>query len=235
MTEATTSSWRVITWNVLGSKHPNLELVAEVIEGLHADVVALQEVQRHQAARLARRLGWHVVWARKHYPYTQAVYWRAEGLAVLSPSPLSHTLRTTISTHHSRVNFKHRVLLATTVTRGTDTLRVYDTHLATHSVDERIDQARRVGEFVVQDQAPVAVVTGDLNAPDEVDVLREFRAVGLVDPGGECSSPAIAPHQRIDYVLVPERAKVTDRHTPEGGEQWNRISDHLPVLLEFDA
>jgi endonuclease/exonuclease/phosphatase family metal-dependent hydrolase len=235
MTEATTARWRVLTWNVLGSKHPNIELLAEVIEGFDPHVVALQEVQRRQAKRLATRLGWHVVWARKHYPYTQAAYWKAEGLAVLSPSPLSHTLRTTISTHHSRVNYQHRVLLATTVSRGADTMRVYDTHLSTRSVDERIDQARRIAEFVNQDQAPVAVVVGDLNAHDELEVLREFRAVGLVDPGGDFSSPAIAPYQRIDYILIPARAKVTDQHTPEGGHQWHRISDHLPVLVEFEA
>jgi endonuclease/exonuclease/phosphatase family metal-dependent hydrolase len=235
MTGTTPARWRILTWNVLGSKHPNVELLAEVIEGYDPHVVALQEVQRHQARHLARRLGWHVVWARKHYPYSHLVFWKAEGLAVLSPSPLSHVVRTTISTHHARTSHKHRVLLATTVTRGIDALRLYDTHLASHDVDERISQAHRIAEFVTQDQSPVAVVTGDLNASDEVEVLREFRAVGLVDPGGDSSSPAIAPYQRIDYVLVPERAKVTDRHTPEGGEQWNRISDHLPVLVEFDA
>ena len=233
MTEATTARWRVLTWNVLGSKHPNVELLAEVIEGYDPNVVALQEVHRHQAHTLARRLGWNVVWARKHYPYSQLVFWKAEGLAVLSPSPLSHVLRTTISTHHPRTNYKHRVLV--TVTRGNDTLRVYDTHLASHDVDERISQAHRIGEFVTQELAPTAVVVGDLNASDELEVIREFRAVGLVDPGGDSSSPAIAPHQRIDYVLVPERATIIDQTTPEGGEQWNRLSDHLPVLVEFEA
>jgi endonuclease/exonuclease/phosphatase family metal-dependent hydrolase len=235
MTESTTTRWRVLTWNVLGAKHPNLELLAEVIEGYDPHIVALQEVHRHQAKHLAHRLGWHVKWARKHYPYSPFVFWKAEGLAVLSPSALGHVLRTTISSGHPRWNYKHRVLLAVTVTRGASTLRVYDTHLASHDVDERISQAHRIAEFVTQEQAPTAVVVGDLNASDEVEVLREFRAVGLVDPGGDHTSPAIAPHQRIDYILVPERSTVTDQTTPEGGEMWHRLSDHLPVLVEFEV
>ncbi|MEI8241121.1 MAG: endonuclease/exonuclease/phosphatase family protein [Actinomycetota bacterium] len=235
MTGPTPTRWRVLTWNVLGSRHPNIELLAEVIESYDPHIVALQEVHRHQAKHLAHRLGWHVRWARKHYPYSPLVFWKAEGLAVLSPSPLSHVLRTAISSGHPRWNYKHRVLLAVTVTRGPNAVRVYDTHLASHDADERIAQAHRIAEFVAQEQPPVAVVVGDLNAADEVEVIREFRAVGLVDPGGDSSSPAIAPHRRLDYILVPGCATITDRTTPEGGEQWHRLSDHLPVLVEFEV
>jgi endonuclease/exonuclease/phosphatase family metal-dependent hydrolase len=64
-------------------------------------------------------------------------------------------------------------------------------------------------------------------------VIREFRALGLVDPGGDFSNPAIAPKQRIDYVLMPESASVNAQRTPEGGETWSELSDHLPVFVEF--
>jgi endonuclease/exonuclease/phosphatase family metal-dependent hydrolase len=235
MNGTTTSRWRVLTWNVLGAKHPNLELLAEVIEGYEPDVVALQEVHRHQARHLAKRLRWNVRWARKHYPYSHLVFWKAEGLAVLSPSPLGHVLRTTISSGHPRWNYKHRVLLAVTVTRPDGALRVYDTHLASHDADERIAQAQRVAEFVEQERPPVAVVMGDLNAADESEVIREFHRVGLRDPGGGTTNPSIAPYQRLDYVLVPETATVTDQQVPEGGDTWHHLSDHLPVLLEFEA
>ena len=36
-----------------------------------------------------------------------------------------------------------------------------------------------------------------------------------------------------DLVLVPDAATVTDQQTPEGGEQWAALSDHVPVLVEF--
>jgi endonuclease/exonuclease/phosphatase family metal-dependent hydrolase len=231
----TTPRWRVLSWNIRGAKHPNLELIAEVIEGCAPDVVALQEVQRRQARRLAKRLGWHQRWTRKHYPYTPLVWWLAEGLAVLSPDPMTHVVHSTISPGISTWIFRHRVMLAATITHDDGALRMYDTHLSSSDTDERIAQARRVAEFVAQDAAPAAVVAGDLNthADDATEILREFIAVGLVDPGGPSTNPAIAPYQRLDHVLIPHLATLTDQHTPEGGERWSTLSDHLPVLVEF--
>ncbi len=237
MAQARHTRWRLITWNVLGAHQPNLELLAEVIEGYAADAVALQEVRRRQARRIAHRLGWQWHWARKHYPFSPLVWWRAEGLAVLSPSPMTHVMHTSISPGVSTWSYRHRILLAVTVTRGDDAVRLYTTHLASHDADARIAQARRVAEFVAQDGAPVAAVMGDLNTTDdtEIEILREFRPMGLRDPGGLVSNPSIAPYQRLDYVLVPDRATVIDQHTPDGGERWNELSDHLPVLLEFEV
>jgi endonuclease/exonuclease/phosphatase family metal-dependent hydrolase len=121
--------------------------------------------------------------------------------------------------------------MAATVARGGDSLRVGNTHLGTRGADERIAQARRVVP-IVGDRRPVALA-GDLNGDDEVEVIREFGVLGLVDPGGDYSGPSIAPRRRLDYVLVPAAATVTARLTPEGGEQWQDLSDHLPVLVEF--
>ena len=50
-------TWRVLTWNILGAKHPPLDRVVAHIRHCEPDVVALQEVRRGQARRLARILG----------------------------------------------------------------------------------------------------------------------------------------------------------------------------------
>src|SRR3954469_16173259 len=76
------TTWRVLTWNILGSHRPNLDVLAEVIVGYSPDVIALQEIRRRQAKVLARRLDWRFVWTRKHYPLSPLVWWRAEGLAI---------------------------------------------------------------------------------------------------------------------------------------------------------
>lgn len=227
----------MLTWNLHGAHHPNLEVVAEVLEGYGPDAVALQEVQRRQARRLAKRLSWQHRWARKHHPYSPLVWWRTEGIAVLSPWPLSHVVHTTISHGASTWTYRHRVLLAATVTRPDAALRVYDTHLSSTSTDERIVQARRVAEHVAQDAAPVAVVAGDLNTHpyDLVEIVREFHPARLRDVGGDSTNPSIVPLRRLDMVLLSEHATVVDRHTPDGGEPWAAISDHLPVHVEFDA
>ena len=225
------TTWRVLTWNILGARRPNLDVIAEVIASYSPDIVALQEVQRHQAGGLARRLGWPVLWTRKHYPYTPLVWRRAEGLALMTPCSLADTVTASISPGVSTWIYLHRVAMAATVKRDGEAIRVANTHLASHSADERIAQARRVAALVGVGRP--AVVAGDFNSVDEAEVIREFRAVDVVDPGGDYSNPSIAPNQRLDYVLVPETATVTDRLTPQGGAQWDALSDHLPVLVEF--
>src|SRR3954470_8815487 len=227
------TTWRVLTWNILGSHRPNLDVLAEVIVGYSPDVIALQEIRRRQAKVLARRLEWRFVWTRKHYPLSPLVWWRAEGLAIATPHKIGEAVSVSISPEVSTWTFHHRVAMALTVTLDGDALRLANTHLASHDADQRIAQAARVAS-IVGDRRP-AVVAGDFKSADEVEVLREFRFVDLVDPGGDDSSPSIAPRQRIDYVLVPESATVTSRLTPVGGEPWHQLSDHLPVLVEFSA
>lgn len=235
MTDRPTARWRLLTWNIHGSALPNLEQVAEVVEGYGPDVLLLQEVQRRQARRLAKRLGWRATWARKHHPYTPFVWWRTEGIAVLTALPTSHVMRAPISHGASTWTHRHRVVVAVTVTRGGTALRVYNTHLGT-TTDERIGQARRLAEIVLHDDAPLRVVGGDLNTHqhDLLEVVREFHPAGLRDMGGGCTSPVEAPRNRLDLVLLPEGATVVDTHVPEGGEEWARISDHLPSLMEFE-
>jgi endonuclease/exonuclease/phosphatase family metal-dependent hydrolase len=227
------TTWRVLTWNILGSHRPNLDVISKVISGYLPDVVALQEIRRSQARGMARGLGWHVVWTRKHHPYSPFVWWRTEGLAIVTPHSVDESKSISISPGVSTWTFMHRVAMAATVTRTGDSLRVVNTHLASHDADERIAQAHRVLPLI-GDRRP-AVVAGDFNAVDEVEVIREFGAAGLLDPGGDYSSPSIAPRQRLDYVLIPDSATVTAQLTPEGGESWSQLSDHLPVLVEFSV
>lgn len=227
-------NWRIVTWNVRGSARPDLTAIADVVRQYAPDVLAVQEIRRGQAAELARLLGWQHRWARKHHPYTPLMWWLSEGLSILSPFPLDAVQRESISPGVSTWTYRHRVLLAASANRDGEYLRIYDTHLAAHHhPDERIAQAARVAQRIRTDNAPLVVVAGDLNAAGEVEVIREFRPAHLVDPGGGPTNPAIAPRQRLDYVLIPERAHLVEQHEPAGGERWWAISDHVPVMVEF--
>lgn len=228
-------NWRILTWNLRGAARPDLGAIADIIRTYDADAVALQEVQRAQARRLASMLCWSHRWARKHYPYTPLVWWRAEGLAIITPHALRDARARTISPGTSTWTYRHRIVLAATIDRaGSEPLRLFDTHLAAHDrPDARIEQAARVAAIVAADDAPFTALAGDLNAPGEIEVIREFHAAGLRDPGGGPSHPSIAPRRRFDYVLVPDDAQVTEQREVDGGDSWWRLSDHLPVLVAF--
>ncbi|MEO6156101.1 MAG: endonuclease/exonuclease/phosphatase family protein [Ilumatobacteraceae bacterium] len=269
---AAAGSWRVLTWNIHGAALPDPHLLADEIGRMSPDAVALQEVRRGQARAIAGALGWHHAWVFKHNRWTVLLWWRAEGLALLSRWPLSDVERTSISSGAHRRSFRRRVMIAATVIRRAAThpsgaaravgpeeqLRLYGTHLATDGTDHRIAQARLIADRIAVDvdktdvsangetdggpsldgtvagrtNRPI-VVAGDLNAANEVEVIREFHAVGIVDPGGDDTSPALAPYQRIDYVLVPETAQIYERFTPPSDRHWQLLSDHLPTLVEF--
>lgn len=228
-------TWRVLTWNILGARDPDIARLAAHIRSSNPDVVALQEARRAQATQLARALGWRMVWKRKHWPLTPLFWWRAEGQSLLAPTKLIDAHQQVLSHGVSKWTYRHRTMITATVQRGADRIRVSNVHLSSNSPDERIEQARRAAEFIDTEPTALRVVCGDMNAVNELEVLREFHAIGVRDTGGDFTNPSRVPSKRLDYVLVPEDAKVSAIDTPEGGDQWAALSDHLPVLVEFSV
>ncbi len=226
-------TWRVLTWNILGAKNPDLAAVAGVVRSSNPDVVALQEIRHAQAKRLAFVLEWRMVWRRKHWPLTPLFWWRAEGQALLASTELIDVHQHVLSRGVSKWTYRHRTMITATVDRGADRLRISSVHLSSSSADERIEQARRAATFITAEPAALRVVCGDMNAANELEVIREFHIVGVRDTGGDFTNHSRSPSKRLDYVLVPENAKVSAIDTPEGGDKWAALSDHLPVLVEF--
>ncbi|HEX6787029.1 MAG TPA: endonuclease/exonuclease/phosphatase family protein, partial [Acidimicrobiales bacterium] len=64
---------RIMSWNLRGAAKPRLDAVVEIVQAHGPDLVALQEVRRGQARRIAGLLGWRrPAWALKHNPYWPA-------------------------------------------------------------------------------------------------------------------------------------------------------------------
>jgi endonuclease/exonuclease/phosphatase family metal-dependent hydrolase len=224
--------WTVTTWNLHGIEDPPLDDVAGVLAGARADVIALQEVERGQAAALAERLGMRHVWALKHYPRTPLLRSSAEGLAILTP----HTLRDTGSrplTPQSTWSWRRRIVQWGLVERDDlSAHRVVNLHLTPHDEhDQRVREVHQVVELFPEAAGAPLVVCGDLNddgRPGIVDALPGC-AVDVAAP----TSPADAPTKRLDHVLVPARAVEVQVDVPSGGPTWAALSDHLPVTVSF--
>ncbi|MGW5645399.1 endonuclease/exonuclease/phosphatase family protein [Saccharopolyspora sp. NPDC003752] len=225
----------------------DLARTAEVIAG--ADVVGLQEVDVHWAARsgyadqvaqLARMTGMHSYFAPIYDldPEPGRTERRRYGVALLSRFPIigaeNHEI-TRLSTVDPEPVPKPMPGFAEAVlaTPGGPT-HVYVTHL-----DYRPDPAVRrtqVAETIrILDQDPPharQLLLGDFNAgpdaPELAPLLARMRDgwAAANGPGGGLTFPAPDPEKRIDYVTFAGRLRATRAEVP-----GTQASDHRPVLV----
>ena len=224
----------------------DLERVARLIEEATADVVALQEVDRHLSARsgyldqagwLAQRLDMDMAYgpvvdlgpaesgpegARRQY-----------GIALLSRAALREPRNLLLTRPRGG---EQRGLLGAVVDVAGQAVRVFCTHLQHRSRTERLAQATQIAESLAAGAGPV-VVMGDLNArPGDpeiaplTEVLRD--AWAMAGDGAGFTFDAATPHARIDYILAS--AELVAR---SAAVLPTDASDHLALLaeLELDA
>lgn len=236
---------RVMTYNIR-SGNGDLAGTAAAIRAESPDIVALQEVDVHWAARsafadqateLGQRLGMQVRFAPIYHVDSAGAPPREFGVALLSRHPITvfrNDTLTRLSTQdaHPVPTRMPGLLEATIDVRGT-TVHVFDTHL-----DYRKDPAVRraqVAEMLAQiDARPGAtLVFGDMNAPPDAPELQPIRARlhDAWDPslGPGFTYPAEAPTERIDYILVSSDFRVRRVTVPA-----TQASDHRPVMAELE-
>lgn len=238
--------WTVVTWNLRGSADPPLGAVSDTVREIAPDVLVLQEVRRHQARRLASRLGWTSTWHRKHHPYSPFAWWTTEGMAVLTPHRLTEASSTSLTPGATTWNYRHRVAVQALISRTDGSAyRVLDLHLASDAdgADARSDQAHRALRWIAAAGPAPIVIAGDFNDHADVEVVAAlcdgvrhdaWTVAADRSPGDGATCPTDVPTQRLDHVLVPAEATVVRAHVPLGGTPWTTISDHLPLVVTFE-
>lgn len=232
---------RVGTYNIHhGAGHDNvldLAHTAKVLDSLHADVVGLQEVDRHwgersdfadQATELARLLDMHVVYGANLDldPLEPGQPRRQYGTAILSRFPIfswSNTYLPRFADHEQR-----GLLVADIKVRGV-MVRVANTHLQHNDNLEREAQAAKIVELLGADPERTFLV-GDFNAlPDtpEIAILTNVLDDAWVEAGTGpgFSYPVENPDRRIDYVLGSRDVRFVNAEVISAD-----ASDHLPVV-----
>ncbi|WP_435118598.1 endonuclease/exonuclease/phosphatase family protein [Amycolatopsis thermoflava] len=216
----------------------DLARVAGVIRDSGADVVGLQEVDRHysarsewadQAAELAGMLGYHVVFGANidRDPPAAGSPRIQYGTAILSRYPVTAWE----NTHLFRSpNQEQRGLLHAVLDVHGVAVHVYDTHLAASSQVDRLEQTRQITELI--GGTTPAVLVGDLNALPEAPEIATLNtaftdAWPASGKGAGATYPAEAPDRRIDYIYAsrsvsPLVTRVLDRDPA--------ASDHLPLM-----
>ena len=190
----------------------DLARIADVIADSGADLVGLQEVDRHRRAQsrfedqpgvLAERLGFHLAYAANldddpaHPGAPRAQY----GTALLSRQPLAGVANTLLPCFPGS---EQRGLLEATLSVGDTAVRVLGTHLQWDTESERNRQSEAIVARL--DERPT-VLLGDLNTTPGSTAYtclagRLEDAWALVGDGDGHTFASERPPRRIDYVWV---------------------------------
>jgi endonuclease/exonuclease/phosphatase family metal-dependent hydrolase len=218
----------------------DLERIAGELERGGANVIGLQEVDRHWSARsefvdqatwLGERLGMHVAYGANLDldPLEPGQPRRQYGTAVLSEFPILESRNTHLPRPRGG---EQRGLLETVLNVRGVRVRFANTHFQHNSAEERVAQSQRVAELLAAAEEPTVLV-GDLNATPEAPELaplwpRFEDAWTLGGEGPGFTIPAEAPNRRIDYVLVTPGIDA-----PAAEVLSSLASDHLQLTADL--
>ena len=217
----------------------DLDSIAAVIRHAGADVVGLQEVDRHfdgrsgfedQLTALGESLDMHTAFAATLDlpPHTPGDPRRHYGNTLLSRYPISASSGVALPAPDGA---EPRAVLSATIDIDDSPLSVLVTHLGAGPDDERERQAVALSEMVADDGTRTVLLV-DANDQPGSRTLRTLRT-DLVDAwataaGHGFTHPADEPSRRIDYVLV-----TSDLRMQNARVEATSASDHLPVVVQL--
>jgi len=248
---------RVVNWNIhtgIGSDgRLDLARTAQTLAALDADVIGLEEVDVHWAARsewrdqvadLAESLNMRAFFGPIYDldPPAPGEPRRRYGVAVLTSLPVLATENheiTRLSTQDAEpVPAPAPGFPEVVVSAGGARVHVYATHLD-YRGDPSVREAQVSDTLRILDEdrgrggaAPQQVLVGDFNAPPEAPELAPLWGP-LVDswtggPGTGLTYPAAAPVKRIDYVTHSPNVETVSAEVVQ-----TLASDHLPVVADL--
>jgi endonuclease/exonuclease/phosphatase family metal-dependent hydrolase len=235
----------LVSWNLKGSGNPDTDAVVAYVREVEADVVVLQEVQWHQARRVARALAARSSgWGFKHWPVRT---W-PEGMAVIGVTRRVHVDTRALSNRWQLWSWRRRIVQVATVDAserdggdaGHPAFTLLNLHLTPHGqVELRTVETTTVLAIVENRTGPV-VVAGDFNERPGGAIHHQLAGAGLRDargvspgdeqpPSGGTRPPDLAPTnwrgwergtteaptQRLDYVYVSPSIGTSTVHVPE--------------------
>jgi len=222
-------SLRVASYNVESGSETSLARVREVIGGISADVVALQEVnvdlkkggEADQVTTLAQPLGYQSIYAATLSRGGIGTY----GIALLSRLPVMSVRR--IELPDAIGSAEPRVAIDAIVCVGKMPIRIIATHADVWQPTRNLELL--AGEL---EGSTPTILLGDLNVKPNDPELERIKAHGLIDLIGKFSEgPTFwARPKRLDYVFVDSSLAQWAVGASIGS---SRASDHHPVWADF--
>lgn len=244
------SDIRVMSFNIHhgadGGDVLDLDRIAREIESSGAQIVGLQEVDRHwsarsayqdQAAWLAERLNMHYAYAANLDldPEPGHTDRRQYGTAVLSKYPiLSSENHLLTNIQYAEKPTEQRGLLETVINVEGNHISFYNTHLDHRRSEQRQLQVKEILGITSGSGRP-SLLVGDLNAiPTSTEMqqlMTRFTDVfAALGQDTDYTMPVENPVSRIDYILghgdIRPRFAEVIRTT---------ASDHLPIIADVSV
>jgi endonuclease/exonuclease/phosphatase family metal-dependent hydrolase len=241
---------RVATWNIhkgvrgLGlRKRLEIHDMVHAVEQFDADIICLQEVRRvnHKEASYFTR--WpELPQADYLAPEGYEAVYRTNahtrhgehGNALLSRWPVVSHQHEDMSDHR----FEQRGLLHSVVQMQDTLVHVIVVHLGLIAAS-RTRQLAQLAKFIDREIPvdAVLVVAGDFNSPLAPvkwaqSAMKHRVGVKIVDLARTPTFPSRLPLVQLDHVFA-RHVQPTASHVPRGAV-WARMSDHLPLIVDFD-
>ena len=246
---------RLVTFNIHhgvgGDERHDLPRLAKLLHSVDADVICLQEVDRHygdrsedvdQALLLSRALDMQLAWGPAIDEPRPDGQPRQYGNALLSRLPILVS-----DVHRLPGGGEPRSALRTMLELDGGTLWVTATHLTTRSAPERAEQVAALAGLHTE-RMEGGVLVGDFNAPPDAPELaalqerfsqawelapeRDDQAGWRFWRGDEGDTfPASSPRKRIDQVWVSAGVGVAAARVLDA----EGASDHLPVVVDLEV
>ncbi|MFF4773491.1 endonuclease/exonuclease/phosphatase family protein [Microtetraspora fusca] len=224
----------LITYNIrmgFGLKgRLDLDRIADWARAQRPDVVLLSEVDRgwmlngghDDLARIAARLGMRYYFAPAADPL-----W---GDALLTNLPVRQIVSHPLGRHDYPTGAQAQAIVLTV---GGTEVGIVNTHL--QAPPGQAPEAAAIVRALAQPRGGTArpvLLAGDLNTTPDDPAMRVLTAAGLSDPlltlGDPPTSPADAPTQRIDHVLLSSGLRAVEARVPRVP-----FSDHLPIVVRL--
>ncbi|MDM5152987.1 endonuclease/exonuclease/phosphatase family protein [Bacillus sp. DX1.1] len=222
----------------------DLKRIADIIKQSGADIIGLQEVDKHFSERsnfedqvkwLANYLGMKYTYAANldYEPLPGEEHRRQYGTAALSKYPILSSKNHLLTNIPYPVNpTEQRGLLETVINVKGNHIRFYNTHLDNKRAEQRDLQIQEILEIAKQKER-TSIFAGDFNAtPESPEILKmtaQYKDVfAELDQNEDFTIPVDKPNRRIDYIFTSEDVKICT------GEVINTFaSDHLPITAEL--
>lgn len=246
---------RVLNWNMhvgIGMDGVyNLRRTADLIDRTDADLIALQEVDKHltsrsncddQPRRLAEMLNMHVDYAANITEFESDCEQQSRyGTAILTKRehPILDTEHYELPTPQIEEEAANepRGLQEATVQVAGRQLKFYTTHLDHLFEERRMAQVEAILAATDGVDEP-QILTGDFNTDPDSDPITTVTdeyvdAFAAAGSGDADTYPAIytdaEPERRIDYVFSSEDVLIEDA----GIAEKTLVSDHLPTIADL--